>query len=126
MHSDQSSSITSVSASLSALRKVAITGAGCFLLSSTLIIATPFWQSDLLSAIAAVAFNITAAVAINSTERSIIVLHCLFREPSSASRRSGLPSWRLFGRAPSPLGSHFEELKLSPLNYLHRQPLCGT
>jgi hypothetical protein len=32
MHSDQSSSITSVSASLSALRNVTSTGAGCFFL----------------------------------------------------------------------------------------------
>src|ERR1700752_3407544 len=47
MHSDQSSSITSVSASLSALRNVRSTGAGCFFLSSALIIATPFLQSDL-------------------------------------------------------------------------------
>jgi hypothetical protein len=29
---------------------VTSTGAGCFFLSSALIIATPFWQSDLLSA----------------------------------------------------------------------------
>jgi len=73
MHSDQSSSITSVSAPLSALRNVTSTGAGCFFLSSVLIIATPFWQSDLLSANAPVALIIMAAVAASRAERSMSV-----------------------------------------------------